>query len=59
MPAREDDGSLFIVLDLVKKDSENPGGRGTGLELGHQRMREKDLLRLLLILLEGSVKDGL
>ena len=50
---------MLELLDLSTKDSENVGGRGAGLELGHQRIREKVLLRLFLVLFEGGIKDGL
>jgi hypothetical protein len=50
---------LALAFHMITKDAENLGGRGTSLELGHQRMGEKVLLRLLLILFEGSIKDGL
>ena len=50
---------MLELLDLSTKDGKNLGGGVTGLELCHQRVREKVRLRLLLILLEGRNKDGL
>ena len=50
---------MLELLDLSTKDGKNLGGGVTGLELYHQRVREKVLLRLLLVLFEGSNKDGL
>jgi hypothetical protein len=47
----------FLELwDLSTKNGENLGG---GLELGRRRMCENVLLRILLLLFEGSNKDGL
>ena len=48
---------MLELLDL-RKDSENVGGRGAGLEPGDQRMREKVLLHLFSYS-EGHIKDGL
>jgi len=49
---------LVELLDLSTKDGHDVGGRVAGLQLGHQRMREKVFLRLLFISFEGSIKDG-
>ena len=40
------------------KDCQNVGGRVAGLQMGHQRMREKAFLCLFLILIHGNKKDG-
>ena len=50
---------LLGLLDLNMKDSQDIGWRAAGLQLGHQWMREKVVLRLLPIFLHRSVKRSL
>lgn len=50
---------MFEYLDLITKEGENVSGTVAGLQLGHQRMRKKVFLCLLLIFFHRSVKDDM